>query len=135
MVSDVVEAGQLLAELVSEVSSSGLTGDQAEGKELLMLRVTGPPHQETKHVCSVWVRDSYIMRLDTAPWTPEQLYLITTALQVGLISTLLLPHTTAQGGLISTFNLSRRLQHTHECMGKTKSSINFGTGLRSCRSE
>ena len=74
MVSDVVEAGQLFAELVSEVSSGGLTGDQAEGKELLMLRVTGPPHQETKHVCSVWVRDSYIMRLDTAPWTPEQLY-------------------------------------------------------------
>ena len=120
MVSDVVEAGQLLAELVSVVSSGGLTGDQAESKELLMLRVTGPPHQETKHVCSVWVRDSYIMRLDIAPWTPEQLYLITTALQVGLIS---------------TFNLSRRLQHTHECMGKTKSSINFGTGLRSCRSE
>ena len=52
MVSDVVEAGQLLAEQISEFSSSGLRGDQSEGKELLMLWVTGPSYQEAKHVCS-----------------------------------------------------------------------------------
>ena len=51
MVSGVVEAGQLLAEQISEFSSSGLRGDQSEGKELLMLWVTGPSYQEAKHVC------------------------------------------------------------------------------------
>ena len=44
MVGNVVDAGQLLAELVSELSGGGLTGHQSEGEELLMLRVTGPPH-------------------------------------------------------------------------------------------
>ena len=44
MVGDIVEARQLLAELVCEVSSGGLTGDQSEGQELLMLWVTGPAH-------------------------------------------------------------------------------------------
>ena len=44
MVGNVVDAGQLLAELVSELSGGGLTGDQSEGEELLMLWVTGPPH-------------------------------------------------------------------------------------------